>query len=272
MIKLILKGFIIGIGKIIPGVSGALLAISLGVYEKSVKAISDFFKNPLEHFKFLFPLGIGVVLSISFTSKAILYLLNNYYLPVMLLFIGLIAGGIFPIFKNINIKKLKFSNYLIMFLSFIFVISLSFIGDSIFLYEINNPILKMLVYVLIGFIDAATMIIPGISGTAVMMLLGVYNILLDLLGSLNSFNSIISNLNLFIPYGIGIIVTILGLSKLMNYLFDKKSEYIYCSIIGFSISSVLILFIDLFNYNFKFYHMIFFIIGIIISFKLEKIK
>ena len=130
----------------------------------------------------------------------------------------------------------------------------------------------MLVYVLIGFIDAATMIIPGISGTAVMMLLGVYNILLDLLGSLNSFNSIISNLNLFIPYGIGIIVTILGLSKLMNYLFDKKSEYIYCSIIGFSISSVLILFIDLFNYNFKFYNIIFFIIGIIISFKLEKIK
>ena len=265
--KLILKGFIIGIGKIIPGVSGALLAITLGVYEKAVKSIGTFFKDPINNFKFLFPLGIGVVLSIPLTSKFILYLLDNFYIQVMLLFIGLITGGIIPMFNKINIKN---SNYIVMFLSFIFVLSLSFIGDNLLLYEVNNSLLKSLIYVLIGFIDAATMIIPGISGTAVMMLLGVYDMLLNLLSSLNNINSIINNLNLIIPYIIGIILTIIILSKVMSYLFENKSDTIYSSIIGFSISSVLMLFIDLFKYNIKIYYFIFLILGLVISYKLEK--
>lgn len=268
--KLILKGFIIGIGKIIPGVSGALLAITLGVYEKAVKSIGTFFKDPINNFKFLFPLGIGVVLSIPLTSKFILYLLDNFYIQVMLLFIGLITGGIIPMFSKINIKNIKISNYIVMFLSFIFVLSLSFIGDNLFLYEVNNSLLKSLIYLLIGFIDAATMIIPGISGTAVMMLLGLYDMLLNLLSSLNNINSIINNLNLIIPYIIGIILTIIILSKMMSYLFENKSDTIYSSIIGFSISSVLILFIDLFKYNIKIYYFIFLILGLVISYKLEK--
>lgn len=272
MLKLILKGFIIGVGKIIPGVSGALLAISLGVYEKAVDAIGNFFKNPINNFKFLFPLGIGVVLSICLTCKLIIFLLNNYYLSIMLLFIGLIIGGILPMFKKINFKKLKISNYLTMILSFIFVISLSFVGNNLFLCEVNNSILKFLIYTLIGFIDAATMIIPGISGTAIMMLLGLYEMLLNLLSSINSISSIINNLFLFIPYIIGIIVTILLLSKVMSYLFSKKSEIIYCSIIGFSISSILMLFIDLFNYDVSFYHFIFLILGFFVSTKLEKVN
>lgn len=268
--KLLIKGFIIGVGKIIPGVSGALLAITLGVYEKSLYAISNFFKDPIKHFKFLFPLGIGVVLSIPLTSKLILYLLNNFYIQVMLLFIGLITGGIIPLFNKI--KKIKTSNYIVMFISFIFVFSLSFIGDNIILYEINNNILKSLIYALIGFIDAATMIIPGISGTAVMMLLGLYDMLLSLLSTLNNINNIVNNLNLIIPYIIGIILTILILSKVMSYLFERKSNIVYSSIIGFSISSILILFIDLFKNNFKFYYIIFFIMGLFISYKIEKNK
>lgn len=270
--KLILKGFVIGVGKIIPGVSGALLAITLGVYENAIKAIGNFFKDPINNFKFLFPLGIGVVLSIPLTSKLILYLLNNFYIQVMLLFIGLITGGIIPLFNEINIRKTKISNYIVMFLSFIFVFLLSFIGDNIFFYEIDNILLKALIYLLIGFIDAATMIIPGISGTAIMMLLGLYDMLLNLLSTLNNINSIIDNLNLIIPYIIGIILTILILSRVMSYLFEYKKDTIYSSIIGFSISSILILFIDLFRYNLKIYYFIFFILGLFISYKTEKNK
>ena len=268
--KLLLKGFIIGIGKIIPGVSGALLAISLGVYEQALKAIGTFFKNPIKNFKFLFPLGIGAVLAIILTSKFLLFLLNNYYVFVMLFFIGLICGGIIPIFKHINIKNLKISNYIIIFSSFIFVISLSFIKDTFLIYNINNGILKIFIYFLIGSIDAATMIIPGISGTAVMMLLGVYDLLLNLLSSINN---IFGNLNLYIPYFLGIIVTVISLSKLMSYLFNKKSELMYCGIIGFSVSSILILLINLFSsYDVKIYQLILFFIGIYLSIKMEKLK
>ena len=107
-LTLLLKGFIIGIAKIIPGVSGALIAISFGIYEKAIKAISNFFENPINNFLFLFPIGLGVLLSISLTSGLILYFINNYYFPTILLFIGLIMGGIPSLINNINIKKVKF--------------------------------------------------------------------------------------------------------------------------------------------------------------------
>jgi len=267
--KLILKGFIIGIGKIIPGVSGALLAISLGVYEEALKAIGNFFKEPIKNFKFLFPLGVGAVLAIILTSKILLFLLNNYYVLVMLFFLGLISGGIIPIFKQVNIKKIKISNFIAIFLSFMLVISLSFVNNNT-LNNINNPIIESLIYFSIGTIDAATMIIPGISGTAVMMLLGIYDLLLNLLSTINQ---IFYNLNLYIPYFLGIIITVLSLSKLMSYLFNKKSELMYSGILGFSLSSILMLLIDLFsNNNIKIYQIPLFLIGIYISNKLEKIK
>lgn len=268
--KLILKGFIIGIGKIIPGVSGALLAISLGVYEPAIKAIGNFFKDPIKNFKFLFPLGVGAVLAIILTSKFLLFLLNNYYVLVMLFFLGLIGGGILPVLKKVNIKNLKISNYVVIFLTFMFVISLTFFKNNFSINDISNSFLEMLIYFLIGSIDAATMIIPGISGTAVMMLLGVYDLLLNLLSSIND---VFNNLNIYIPYTIGIIITVLTLSKLISYLFYKKSELMYSGILGFSISSILVLLIDLFkNCDIKIYQIILFIIGIYISSKLEKIK
>lgn len=272
MIKLLLKGFIIGIGKIIPGVSGALLAISLGVYEKAIKSIANFFDEPIKNFKFLFPLGIGVLLAIAFTSKVIIYLLNNFYIYVMMLFIGLISGGTISIIKKINIKNLKISNYISILLSFIFVILLSFIGDELFNYDVNNNILKFIIYLIIGIVDAITMIIPGISGTAVMMLLGIYDLLLNLLSSINNISNIINNLNIYVPYFLGIILTIITLTKLISYLFDKKSSIMYSLVIGFSLSSILVLFIQLLSDNINLISIVLFVIGFIISIKLEKLN
>ena len=96
----LLKGIVIGIGKIIPGVSGAVIAISLGVYEKGLEAITKINK---ENIKFLINIGSGIVISIILFSKLILYFMNNYYLPTMLLFIGLIIGGTFELKKISNL-------------------------------------------------------------------------------------------------------------------------------------------------------------------------
>ena len=108
----LLKGFIIGIGKIIPGVSGSVLAITLGVYDKSVEYINNFKHNKKESLKYLLPLGIGIIISIIIFSKIITILLDKYYQITMLFFIGLIIGGLPEIIKkvkkqdNINIKNL----------------------------------------------------------------------------------------------------------------------------------------------------------------------
>lgn len=250
-LTLLLKGFIIGIAKIIPCVSGALIAISFGIYEKAIKAISNFFENPINNFLFLFPIGLGVLLSISLTSDLILYFINNYYFPTILLFIGLIMGGIPSLIDNINIKKVKFIHILILILSFSTVFLIFLVNGQHFFVETLNELINLLLFFIIGFIDALTMIIPGISGTAVMMILGCYNLLLNFLSSLTSMEAIFSNIFKVIPYLLGIVLCVIILSKVMTYLFDKKKEYMYCGILGFTLSSVLTLFFETFKNNYS---------------------
>src|SRR5574344_398042 len=112
-IKLFLKGILIGIGKIIPGVSGSMIAISLGLYEKMIYSLSNIIKDFKSNSLFLLKIGSGIFISIFLTSKIIILALNNYYLPTMLLFIGLIIGGIPSIVKIAKKEKTRF-NILIM--------------------------------------------------------------------------------------------------------------------------------------------------------------
>ena len=270
---LIFKGFIIGMAKIIPGVSGALIAISFGIYEKAIKAINYFFKNPWDNFLFLLPIGIGVLLSISLTSELFIYFISNYYLPTMLLFIGLIMGGIPNLIENVNIKKINFFHILTLILSFSTVFLISLVGNQNFFIETTNQFINFVLFFVIGIVDALTMIIPGISGTAVMMLLGCYNLLLNFLSSLTSIEAIFINIFKVIPYLLGIVLCVIILSKLMSYLFDKKKEYMYCGILGFTLSSVLILFFETFKNNYSILEtivaLILLIVGYNISRKLE---
>lgn len=267
---LFLKGFIIGIAKIIPGVSGALIAISFGIYEKALKAIGNFFKNPIDNFLFLFPIGLGVLLSISLTSSLIIYLINNYYLSTMLLFIGLIIGGIPNLIENLNIKKINFKHILILIFTFSLVFLISLVGNQNFFIETTNHFTNFILFFIIGIIDAMTMIIPGISGTAVMMILGCYNLLLSFLESLTSVSNILNNIFKIIPYFLGIVLCVIFLSKLMTYLFNKKKEYMYWGIVGFTLSSILSLFFATFKNNYSFLETIIGLIWLYIGYKIAR--
>ena len=88
------RGFIIGIGKIIPGVSGAMLATIMGIYDRSIYYLVNFSQNKKNAIKYLFPIVIGIIIAIIFFSKVIDYALNKYYLMTMLFFVGLIIGGV----------------------------------------------------------------------------------------------------------------------------------------------------------------------------------
>ena len=99
---LFIKGIIVGIGKIMPGVSGAMLAINLNVYEKLINAITSFFDDVRDNFKFLLIFGIGILLSIIFGSKVIIYLFDNYRFITMCFFLGLLIGGSYIFSKGIK--------------------------------------------------------------------------------------------------------------------------------------------------------------------------
>ena len=242
---LIIKGFIIGIAKIIPGVSGALLAISLGLYEKAMEALSDFWKRPKLHFPFLMCFGFGVVLAIVLGSHVIRFLLENFYLPTMLLFIGLMMGGIPSFYRQMSNGNRNCRQILSFVIAFLFVLFLSIQlpeGNVILLGEASWPLLFLM-----GMIEIATTIIPGISGTAIFMLMGSYPLLLELFSMLGSLEQMVQYADLLIPFGAGLAIGIFSIAHLMTFLFRKYNGETNYAILGFSLASMLVLFLQTFQ-------------------------
>ena len=240
----LLQGLIIGIGKIIPGVSGSILAISLGIYEKAIESINNFFKDIKNNFIFLAPLIIGIIISIIFTSKIVMNLLDNYYVPTILFFLGLIIGGTSDIVKE---TSKRYTHLTVIFCILLLIISLISSNNEV---TFKSSIQQFFYYILIGIIDAATMIIPGISGTAILMMMGCYKTLMHTFCNLTDINQIVYNISILIPFSIGMIIGIIITIKLINYLFNKYYTKTYNIILGFLISSILYLFITTLKYKY----------------------
>ena len=268
-IILFIKGLIIGVGKVIPGVSGSVLAISLGVYEEVIKAISHFFKDIGRNFKFLLTLGLGIIVSIVLMSNIVKYFFNNFYLPTMLLFIGLIIGGISLFFEELKGKTKNKISYIIAFTVFAIMILISFFSTRNNVTFFNNMNTFWL-FLILGFIEALTTIVPGLSGTAIYMLIGCYDKIIDFFSNLFSYSS----LKLAFPFGIGLAIGAILIVKLINYLFNNHKTNTYMGIIGFSISSVFILIIETFNNNYTVIEimvsLLFLILGYFIARKMKR--
>ncbi len=244
---LILKGAIIGVANIVPGVSGGTLAITLGLYEKIISTINNFFKDFKNNLKFIISIGIGIGLGLLLVSKLIIFSLDNYPLPTNFFFIGLILGGLPIIFNKIKDKEGRISNFFILIFVFTFIIGLTFINDTNTLVSFKN--LNFFGYFklfIVGMIGAATMVIPGISGSFILMTLGYYKPILDTFNNLTifyklEFQEVLNNIFVLLPFGFGIIIGILLIAKLIEYFFQKFETKTYYAIIGFVLGSIIII-------------------------------
>lgn len=268
IINLFIKGLFIGIGKVIPGVSGSVIALMLGLYEKGVHALNHFFESPKKNIMFLFPIGIGILISMIFGSKIILYILNKHFFLVMSLFCGLIFQTILDFRKQIIIRSRDLVKVLVVSL-IIFLFGISNINN---IYIYNFTLYDKLFLVFVGFIEAATMIIPGISGTAIMMILGVYNLVLETFSNLYSVHYISYNLSILLPFFIGFVMGFIIITRFIEKMImaNKNKSYIY--ILGFIIGSFMVLVFKTINYfevNLFIEAMLFFGCGVIVSFFLS---
>lgn len=265
VINLFVKGIIIGIGKVIPGVSGSVIAIMLGIYEKGVCALNHFFVSPKKNLKFLFPTGLGILVSMIFGSKIILYILNKHYFLIMSLFCGLIFQTILDFRKQIVINKKDLIKIILISLIIFLVGTLNI--NNIYIY--NFTFFDKIFLLFVGFIEAATMIIPGISGTAIMMILGVYNLILETFSNLYSLHYISYNLSILLPFFIGFILGFIIITRYVEMMIMKNKNKSYIYILGFIIGSFMILFfktINYFNIDLFIKAILLFITGFIISF------
>jgi len=242
--KLIIVGLIIGIGKVIPGVSGAMLAISLGVYEKALDSITNFFESPKSNLKFLSLLGTGILFSIILSSKLIIYLFNNYYFITMMFFVGLIISSVFDYGKSI---KYTIPSIAIITITVILFTMLSCLNNQN-TYELTNALGDYFIFFLGGIIEIISSLVPGISGTALLMLLGIYEKTLELFSSVYDFNYVIANIGLYLSYGIGMIISFILVTFIINFLLKKHRHIMEALILGFAISSIVLL-IKTINFN-----------------------
>lgn len=264
---LVLKGFIVGIGKIIPGVSGSMLAITLGIYDDLLKRLSNIRGEINNKSFYLIKVGIGIVLAIVFTSKIVVKCLDIYYLPTMLLFIGMIIGGIPNLIKEINFSKKDIFVFVIVLCTLFFFFNISF--SFIRVHSLYYGVLEFMKLICIGFVDAISSIVPGISGTALLMMFGYYDIIMNSFSSLFNPCFLFRNMFVMIPFLIGFIVGIFIVSKIITFLLDRYKKYTYIFIVLFTFFSVFILIKELncsLNNFFKFIP--FFIFGFIISRKI----
>ena len=236
-INQLIKGIFIGIAKIIPGLSGAVLMISFNLYDKAIESITTFFENPKKNFIFLFNLGLGIILGIVLFSKLLYFFITNYYLYTTSLFLGLIIGGIPVIIKKVPKSNKYFTTTLI---SFFLIFSLSFIGSNGD-YVLKNTYIDFIIFFISGLLEAAGTILPGISSTALLMLMGVYNYYLMILGGSLNFKQILNTMYFVIPFSLGMIIGIIVISIIINYLFKYYKNYTYSIILGISIASIFML-------------------------------
>jgi len=243
-----------GIANIIPGVSGGTLALTLGIYEQFIGAISHFFEKFKENIQFLIPIFIGMALAIISMSNIISSSFENYPIPTTLFFIGLVLGGIPMLLGFVKGKKeqKEISSYVIAFLTFALVIILAF-SEQLFgggLKEVNLGNVSIggyLLLFLVGVIAAATMVIPGVSGSLVLMLLGYYIPVVNTIKDLTKFNHIFSNCLILGFFGIGVLIGIVLISKLIEYLLKKQEAKTYFGVLGFVLSSVVAIPVSVYN-------------------------
>lgn len=254
---LFIKGLIIGIGKIIPGVSGSLLAINFNVYEQALTSITNFFSNWKENLKFIITLGLGILISIIFGSKIVIYLLSHYNFITMMFFIGLISGGTYNFSKKIKYTKNNLISIIVIFL-ILTLISVISINNN---YILKNNYLDNIVFFIGGFIEMMASIIPGISGTALQMIIGIYDNILILISNILNINYVIDNINLYLSFGIGLFLSTIICIYLMNYLLNKHKNSTYAIILSLCLASIFILAIITFKLKFT---LIEFIIGIML--------
>lgn len=224
------KGLIVGTTMIVPGVSGGTMAMILGIYDQLISAVSSFRKGIKENFLFLVIFALSAGLGLFLFSTPLSWLLEHYQTPALYFFIGAVVGGIPLIEKKSGIKKVSFEVVIYMLLGAALVILISRIPNDILNAETSVGVGAWVILLVAGMISAAALILPGISFSHFLLILGLYDRLLNAVKTLD--------LTFLIPLGVGVLGGIILLSKLLENLMVKFPKQTYLIILGFIIGSI----------------------------------
>jgi putative membrane protein len=255
IIRNFLNGLAFGITETIPGVSGGTIAIILGFYFELIETINHFTEDLRKHLKYLLPLMLGMASGIILFSSIINFLLLYFSFPTMLLFIGLIAGIIPHIYFKAKEKGqgFKIAEIFLIVIPFFVLLTVSFLkGVPVTdpAEAINNISIPFMIFIFFsGIIAAAALVIPGISGSFVLLLLGIYPLAIHSVSSIRLLLADITNITLMMnickvlaPLAMGVVIGGLCMVRLIEKLLKNHSKTVYSIILGLLLGSVCVLF------------------------------
>ncbi|WP_436937177.1 DUF368 domain-containing protein [Staphylococcus xylosus] len=268
------KGFAMGTTDLVPGVSGGTIALLLGIYDDFIRSISGIFsKRFWESLKFLIPIGLGMIIAIGVLSKLINYLLSTHTVPTMFFFIGLI-GGIIPYLLKTSKFKQTFNtlHYILLVLGIVIIVVITLLnngdkhaGETL---TLNSGL--VIKYFIAGMCASSAMLLPGISGSFMLLVFGVYGTVMFAISEFMSLN--FAAIPILLTVGFGVICGFLFSSKLIQYLLSYYTFLTYALIIGFVVGSLYAVFPGLpSTFITWIISIITLILGFVISYKLGKI-
>lgn len=241
-IVLFIKGIVLGIAFVIPGVSGGTLAVLMGIYEELIEAASNFYKSVNDfkkYFMYLLPIGLGVVFSVSVFARIIKFGLDKAPIITILIFLGMIIGGIPSLCKNVKGNKITIKDASLMLVGMLIVLSMLIFHKSSNLVTFDN--MNMYGYVIlffVGMLAAVTMVVPGISGSFTLMLIGYYEPVLNMVNEITAFKNLSTNIILMCVFMLGVVLGIVFISKVIEWCLKHYKRETYYAIIGFVLSSI----------------------------------
>ena len=243
-IKDFFKGVLIGLANIIPGGSGGTMMVSMGIYDKLIHSITHLFKEFKKSIIFLLPIIAGMGAAVVASSFVITDLFKFFPFQTTLCFVGLIIGGLPAMWKNVKGNKLKPGHVIAFATFFALVIVMTLLnGREGSAADLSLNLVNVLKLLGVGVIAAATMVIPGVSGSMMLLLLGYYNPILDtikeFIKALVAFDidGLLKGFGILFPFGIGVLVGIFAIAKLIEIIFTKFPLYAYWAIIGLIVAS-----------------------------------
>ncbi len=225
----ILEGSLIGLGAVLPGISGGVLCVIFGVYKPLMEVLGNPLKNWKKHLKLLIPIVIGVVVGFLGVSKLLGFLLDRYPGPSVFLFVGLIVGMLPSLFREAGEQGRNRNSFIGMAAAFILVLAL--LICLMFVFDLTIPF-NFATCLFCGFSLALSIIAPGMSFSTFLMPLGLYQPFVEGIGNLD--------FGVLIPVGIGAVVTFILFVRGINYMLKRHYSVMFHSIIGVVIAATIL--------------------------------
>ncbi|HBE7158565.1 DUF368 domain-containing protein [Staphylococcus aureus] len=270
----ILKGFAMGTSDLVPGVSGGTIALLLGIYNQFIASISGIFSRRFwPSFTFLIPIIIGMLLAMGSLSNLFNYLLSQHHIPTMFFFGGLIIG-IVPYLSKISNYKTSFTtkHYMMVIagIAILIVITLMNNGDKHAGETLTLSTSLIIKYFIAGMCASSAMLLPGISGSFMLLVFGVYGTVMLAISEVVKLN--FAGLPILLAVGFGVLAGFIISSKIIQYFLTHHKLMTFALIIGFVVGSLFAVFPGLpTNIVMWFVSLVVFIIGFIVSLTLGRI-